>query len=177
MDLAELHEIATRERQTRKPTRIRCCVAAGCLSANAQAVKQRLEESVAGADLQEQVEVCGVGCLRLCSRGPLVQVDPDGALYENVTPDTAPAIVATLDPSGAPAEASLPARCDPAQPFFARQLPIVLENSGSIDPERIESYIAAGGYQALYRALHEMTPGEVTEEITRGCLRWRQEND
>ena len=152
MDLAELHEIAEREHQTRKPIRIRCCVAAGCLSANAQAVKQRLEESVAGAGLQEQVEVCGVGCLRLCSRGPLVQVDPDGALYENVTPDNAPAIVAALDANGSPDEASLPARGDPAQPFFARQLPIVLENSGSIDPERIESYIAAGGYQALYRA-------------------------
>jgi bidirectional [NiFe] hydrogenase diaphorase subunit len=50
MDLAELHAIAERERQTPKPIRIRCCVAAGCLSANAQAVKQRLEESVAGAD-------------------------------------------------------------------------------------------------------------------------------
>jgi bidirectional [NiFe] hydrogenase diaphorase subunit len=101
MDLAELHQIAEHEHQARKPLRIRCCVAAGCLSANAQAVKQRLEESVAGAGLQERVEVCGVGCLRLCSRGPLIQVDPDGALYENVTPDTAPAIVAALDASGA----------------------------------------------------------------------------
>jgi bidirectional [NiFe] hydrogenase diaphorase subunit len=173
MDLAELHEIATRERQTRKPTRIRCCVAAGCLSANAQAVKQQLEESVAGTGLQERVEVCGVGCLRLCSQGPLVQVDPAGVLYENVTPDNAPAIVAALDASGAPDEASLPARGDPAQPFFARQLPIVLENSGIIDPERIESYIAAGGYQALYRALHDMTPGEVAETVTRSGLRGR----
>jgi bidirectional [NiFe] hydrogenase diaphorase subunit len=173
MDLAELHAIAERERQTRKPIRIRCCVAAGCLSANAQAVKQRLEESVTEAGLQEQVEVCGVGCLRLCSRGPLVQVDPAGALYENVTPDHAPAIVAALDPSGAPDEASLPVCGDPAQPFFARQQPIVLENSGIIDPERIESYIAAGGYQALYRALHEMTPTQVVETVSRSGLRGR----
>ena len=36
---------------------------------------------------------------------------------------------------------------------------IVLENSGRIEPERIESYIAAGGYRALYHVLHEMTPG------------------
>src|SRR5215213_9047102 len=106
MDLAELHQIAEHEHQARKPIRIRCCVAAGCLSANAQAVKQQLEESIAGAGLQERVEVCGVGCLRLCSRGPLVQVDPNNALYENVTPDNAPAIVAALDASGAPDEAS-----------------------------------------------------------------------
>ena len=151
MDLAELHAIAEQERQARKPLRIRCCIAAGCLSANAQAVKQRLEEGVAGAGLQRAGRGRGVGCLRLCCQGPLVQVDPDGALYEQVTPDTAPSIVAALDASGAPDEASLPARGDPAQPFFARQLPIVLENSGSIDPERIESYIAAGGYQALHR--------------------------
>jgi len=173
MDLAELHEIAERERQTRKPIRIRCCVAAGCLSANAQAVKQRLEESAATAGLQGQVEVCGVGCLRLCSRGPLVQVDPEGALYEKVTSDDAPAIVAALDGSCSPDEASLPPRGDPAQPFFARQLPIVLENSGVIDPEQIESYIAAGGYQALYRVLHEMTPTAVVEAITRSGLRGR----
>ena len=86
MDLAELQEIAEQERQARKPIRIRCCVAAGCLSANAQTVKQELEAAVAAAGIDDRVEVCGVGCMRLCSRGPLVQVDPDGALYANVTP-------------------------------------------------------------------------------------------
>ena len=45
-------------------------------------------------------------------------------------------------------------------------MPIVLENSGVIEPERIESYIAAGGYQALHHALREMTPAEVVDEIT-----------
>jgi bidirectional [NiFe] hydrogenase diaphorase subunit len=168
MDLAELQEIAEKERQSCKPIRIRCCVAAGCLSANGQTVKQRLEEAVAASGLAERVEVCGVGCLRLCSRGPLVQVDPQGTLYQQVTPDDAGAVVAALDSSD-----TMTMRVDTEQPFFTRQLPIVLENSGQIDPERIESYIAAGGYQALYRALHELTPAEVVEEITRSGLRGR----
>jgi bidirectional [NiFe] hydrogenase diaphorase subunit len=174
MDRAELQAIAEREQAARKPLRLRCCVAAGCLSSSSQAVQRQLEQAVAAADLQDQVEVCGVGCMRLCSRGPLVQCDPDGALYEQVTPEQAPAIVAALAGGAAQADdPALPTRGDPAQPFFARQMPIVLENSGQIDPERIEAYIAAGGYQALYHALHELTPADVVAAITRSGLRGR----
>jgi bidirectional [NiFe] hydrogenase diaphorase subunit len=173
MDLAELHEIIAKEREGRKPIRIRCCVAAGCLSSNSQLVKQQLEQAIAAAGLQEQVEVCGVGCMRLCSAGPLVQVDPAEALYEHVAPDDAPAIVAALDGGSAPEDGAALERGDPAQPFFTRQRPIVLENSGMIDPERIESYIAAGGYQALYHALHELSPADVVDTIMRSGLRGR----
>lgn len=169
MDLAELQEIAAQERQARKPIRIRCCMAAGCLSSNAQSVKQQLEAAITEAGLEEQVEVCGVGCMRLCSQGPLVQVDPEGTLYANVTPEDAPTVLAAIKGSDDGALKQI----DPSLPFFSQQLPIVLENSGQIDPERIESYIAAGGYQALYHALHEMTPSEVLEEITRSGLRGR----
>jgi bidirectional [NiFe] hydrogenase diaphorase subunit len=167
MDLAELHEIAEQERQSRKPVRIRCCVAAGCLSSNAQSVKQQLEAAVDAAGLQERVEVCGVGCMRLCSQGPLVQVDPEGAFYQKVAPEDAVALVAAID------GAEGPERGDPNLPFFTRQQPIVLENSGTIDPERIEDYIAAGGYGALGHVLHEMTPAEVLDAITRSGLRGR----
>ncbi len=170
MDLAELQEIADKEQQARKPIRIRCCVAAGCLSANAQLVKQRLEESIAAAGLDDSVEVCGVGCMRLCSQGPLVQVDPAGTLYQKVNPEHGPAIVTALDSAG---DDSLPAYVDTELPFFTRQRSIVLENSGLIDPERIESYIAAGGYQALHQVLHEMTPAEVIDAVTRSGLRGR----
>jgi bidirectional [NiFe] hydrogenase diaphorase subunit len=170
MNLAELQEIAAREQAGRKPIRIRCCMAAGCLSSDSQAVKQQLEAAVADAGLADQVEVCGVGCMRLCSNGPLVAVDSADALYSRVSPADAPAVVTTLAEGGA---APALERIDPAQPFFAHQLPIVLENSGIIDPERIESYIAAGGYQALYHALHEMSPAEVLEAITASGLRGR----
>src|SRR5271166_258865 len=102
MDLAELTEIGTNERAGRKAVRIRCCTAAGCLSAGSVGVKKGLENGVQQQGLGDRVQVCGVGCMRLCSQGPLVQVDPelgelgDGPLYEKVTPDQAPGIVAAL---------------------------------------------------------------------------------
>jgi len=74
MDLSELIEIAQKERASEKPVQIRCCVAAGCLSANSQAVKERLEETVTAKNLTAKVEVRGVGCMRLCCQGPLVEV-------------------------------------------------------------------------------------------------------
>ncbi len=172
MELAELRAITEREQQRRKPICLRCCMAAGCLSSDARTVKERLEQAIAEAGLQDKVEVRGVGCLRLCSQGPLVQVDPDGTYYANVTPETAPAVIAALAGSG-DGEAPAPRTIEPDHPFFARQMPVVLENSGRVDPERIESYIAAGGYQALYHVLHEMTPAEVIDAITRSGLRGR----
>ena len=50
-------------------------------------------------------------------------------------------------------------------PFFARQKKIVLENSGKIDPERIEDYIAHDGYHALVTAITEMTPQDIVAAI------------
>src|SRR5205085_7050927 len=146
MDLVELLEIAEQERARRKPVRIRCCQAGSCLFSNAQAVKARLEDAIVEAGLEQRVEVCGVGCLRLCSHGPLVQVDPHATLYQQVTPDDAPSIIAALDGGTATAHQG-----DPGSSFFTHQTPLVLENTGKIDPERIESSIAAEGYQALYR--------------------------
>lgn len=177
MDLTQLQEIAQHERAAQKPIQIRCCVAAGCLSADSLAVKQRLERVVAETGLGEKVQVCGVGCMRLCSQGPLVQV-AESTLYEKVTPKDAPAIVATIDTDGemfhetSLHETSLQ-RGDLTQPFFTQQMPIVLENSGKVDPERIESYIAAEGYRGLYHVLHEMQPNEVVEAIAQSGLRGR----
>ena len=42
----------------------------------------------------------------------------------------------------------------------------MLENSGIIDPEEIDDYIAADGYRALVTALTEMPPDEVLREVT-----------
>ncbi|HEY5481827.1 MAG TPA: NADH-quinone oxidoreductase subunit NuoF, partial [Verrucomicrobiae bacterium] len=62
---------------------------------------------------------------------------------------------------------------DPKDPFFTEQFPIVLANSGIVDPERIESYIAAEGYQALHDVLREMTPKDVLDAILKSGLRGR----
>src|SRR5579883_3357667 len=169
MDLADLQAIAEKERSARKAVRIRCCTAAGCLGSGSMKVKESLEAAIAQAGVRERVQVVEVGCMRLCCEGPLVRVDPEGPLYERVKPAEAAAIVASLD--GGP-EAGV-WRGDPGRPFFARQMAIVLENSGLIEPDRIESYIEVGGYHALHHVLREMGPAAVVEEMTRSGLRGR----
>ena len=171
MDLEELKAIATREHQQRDKTCIRCCTVGGCLSANGLAVKEQLEEAVNEAGMAGKVAVSGVGCMGLCSKGPLVRVDPAGTLYDRVTVDNAPEIVAAI--SSKYSQLSPSTYQPDSHPFFTRQLRIVLENSGKIDPEKIEEYIAADGYRGLYQALREMNPELVVEEISRSGLRGR----
>ncbi len=168
MDLTELHGIAEREHLRRKAIRIHCCTSLGCYASGALELQQRLEAAVIAAGRTDTVEVVGVGCIGFCGHGPLVSVEPTGLLFERVTPDQAPEIVAALD--GGPCTAQ---RGDPQHPFFARQMLVVRRNGGRIDPERIEEYIAADGYQALYDVLHDLSPAEVIETITRSGLRGR----
>ncbi len=168
MDLHELQQIARRERERRRRIRIHCCTSLGCHASNAIEIKRRLEEAVIAAGLEGEIEVAGVGCMGFCGHGPMVEIDPENILYEYVSPDDAPSIVASIHGGACTA-----GRGDKNHPFFARQYPIVRKNGGKIDPERIEEYIAAGGYRSLYRAINEMTPAEVIDEITRSGLRGR----
>ncbi|HTI99224.1 MAG TPA: NuoF family protein [Dongiaceae bacterium] len=168
MVLNDLLQIKEKELAARKKIVLRCCMAAGCMSSGAKDVKQQLEKAVTDAGLQDEVEVRGVGCMKLCCEGPLVQNDQSNELYVKVTSENAPSIIAAL--KGGKAEA---AQTDPNAAFFSKQLSIVLANSGQIDPERIESYIAVDGYQALHEALNEMTPKDVVETMVQSGLRGR----
>jgi bidirectional [NiFe] hydrogenase diaphorase subunit len=168
VDLNELHEIVAKEHAALRPVRVRVCTAAGCMSSGSATVLKTLQEGTRAAGLGQQVEIRPVGCMRLCCQGPLVQIDPDRVLYQKVTAGQAPSLVAGL--GGGPFEAE---RCDLDSPFFRLQANVVLENSGVIEPERIESYIAAEGYQALELVLRERTPPQIVEAITRSGLRGR----
>jgi bidirectional [NiFe] hydrogenase diaphorase subunit len=168
VDRTELTQITERERERHKAVRAGCCTATGCAAVGALQVLEGLRGAVAGRKLGDRVEVVGVGCPGFCGRGPLVRVEPGGLLYESVTPATAPSIVAALDGGTA-----VPARLDWQHPFFASQCKIVRETAGTIDPERVEEYIAEGGYRALHEALTEMTPAEVVQAVTRSGLRGR----
>lgn len=168
MDPLELQETAEHERSGAKAMRVRCCVAEGCLAAGSAAVKDGVDAAVRAAGLEGSVEVRPVGCLGLCSKGPLVRVDPTDKLLHGVTPDDATAIL-----SEAQGRDTGLAKIAPDHPFYAHQEPIATENSGIVDPERIESYVAVGGYESLLHVLREMSPGEVAAEITRSGLRGR----
>jgi bidirectional [NiFe] hydrogenase diaphorase subunit len=109
--------------------------------------------------------------MKFCGRGPLVEIDIPGVLYQQVSGDQVEAIVDALKQNKAAESGATP--LDREHPFFTLQQPIVLENSGKIDPERIEEYIAVGGYQNLYHVIHDMSPDEVVDEVTRSGLRGR----
>ncbi|HAX90124.1 MAG TPA: NADH-quinone oxidoreductase subunit NuoF [Cyanobacteria bacterium UBA11370] len=172
MDLTELLEIGQKERANRKSIRVRCCTAAACASSDSETLKKSLDDGLKQSGLENTVEICSVGCMKFCGRGPLVEIEPDGLLYQQVKPEQAPAIIAALKGTSINESNGLNP-LDPKHPFFSLQQPIVLENSGKLDPERIEEYIAVGGYQQLYHVLHEMTPPEVVDEISKSGLRGR----
>jgi len=169
MTLSELQEIKQQEIASRKKTTLRCCMAAGCVSQGSDELKKNLEGAVTQAGLEDEVEVRGVGCMRLCCQGPLVQSDPEETLYEKVEPSDARAIIEAVK-SGGKADIQTG---DPKHAFFTKQQSVVLGNSGEIDPERIESYIAADGYLGLRHVLRENEPAEVVKEIMDSGLRGR----
>ena len=171
MNLDELQEIAEQQREAEAPFehRVQVCVAASCLSSRSDQVKNALEADVKARGLEHRCKVKGVGCMGLCAAGPLVEArGKHRTMYQNVTPEDAAAIVESLDKE--PVERLvLPLE----MPFFAGQKKIVLENSGEIDPEKIEDYIRVGGYESLIKALTTMSPLEVIEEVRKSGLRGR----
>ena len=166
----ELGEITAKQEEAERQYkhRLHVCTAAGCLSSGSDKVKAALEKEVKDQGLEHQCKVKGVGCMGLCANGPLVAVKPRNVMYQNVNEDDAADIVKSLD-----AEPVARLECPTEMPFFRRQVKIVLENCGRIDPEQMEDYIAAGGYEALVKALTEFSPGEVVEQVLRSGLRGR----
>src|SRR6266566_7602933 len=165
----ELEQIAEKERdaQAKFTRQVNVCVAAGCLSCQSDAVKDALSKEITSRGSGDHCQVKGVGCMGLCSEGPLVSTS-SGQMYKHVKPGDATELLDSID--GAVVSRLL---CPTDVPFFQRQKKIVLENSGVIDPDRIEDYIAANGYTALIKALTEMTSHEVVDEVTTSGLRGR----
>jgi bidirectional [NiFe] hydrogenase diaphorase subunit len=172
MTVEELFESQNEElaRQGALENRIYCCTAAGCISCGADGVKHAITDEIERQGLKGKVEVCGTGCLGLCSRGPMVLTSADRKVYGNVTAADAPALVSAAPDARAPLADRAIA---PDHPFYAKQERVVLSGSGRIDPERLVDCIAQGGYQALAKALTEMTPREVIEAVKGSGLRGR----
>jgi len=174
MEFSELQELAEQERKALKPTRVHCCTSTGCQAAQSVEVKKGMEKAVKDQGLQDEVQIVGVGCMGFCGQGPIVEITSesseaaDGLYYEKVTPEQAPSIIEGLNGGTVTAYVG-----DPNHPFFSRQMPIVREYSGKVDPEKISEYLALGGYQSLYHAIYEMSPEEVIAEITNSGLRGR----
>lgn len=167
----ELMELAAREQEAQQYRhQLNVCVAAGCLSCQGDKVLAALLAEVRKRGLEKEYLVKGVGCMSLCVEGPLVHLPNDDILYSRVKPQDAADIIESMTVGNKPLERLL---CDNQAPFFKRQVRIVLENTGRINPEKIEDYLAAGGYMALHKALTEMSPDDVRYVVRDSGLRGR----
>lgn len=142
------------------------CQAVNCLSALSNEVLAELGQQVITNGFTD-IAVQRVGCLGMCSAGPLVEIPETGQIFQNVEPGAIGEIVEAL------AAAKVGGEKVPELKFFHKQLRIATENCGRIDPESVKSYTASGGYKALRKVMDTMSPAAVREEITRSGLRGR----
>ncbi|MCL6581561.1 MAG: NAD(P)H-dependent oxidoreductase subunit E, partial [Firmicutes bacterium] len=156
------------------------CAGTNCSLRGSRAVRERLAGEIARRGLDGEIKVVETGCFGLCEQGPTVVVYPEGVLYCRVTPDDVPVLVEEHLLKGRRLErllyretAAKAVQTVPQMDFFQGQVRVVLRNCGVIDPDSVEEYIAHGGYQALGKALTQMKPTEVVEEIKASGLRGR----
>ncbi|HOV59909.1 MAG TPA: NADH-quinone oxidoreductase subunit NuoF [Candidatus Hydrogenedentes bacterium] len=155
------------------------CAGGGCLASGSMKVAEAINRHIDAAGLAgTRVRLVHTGCMGPCVRGPLVVIED--AFYEHVCPEDAPEIVQRHLVEGELVERLLPKRSDgwpiakrSEIPFFAKQTRIVLRNCGQIDPLSLEDYIRVDGYQALAKALLELDPEKVVEEMKTSGLRGR----
>ncbi len=146
----------------------------------AREVKSRFSSEIGRHGLSDQIRVIETGSFGPSNQGVIAAIQPDGVVYGNLTPERVPEIVAEHFVKGRICgRYLLPREHPPAikQVLDSRHTQaagrIVLDNCGRINPESIEEYIAADGYEALGRAVTGMTPGQVVEMVKESGLRGR----
>lgn len=158
------------------------CASTGCLSNKSHEVINRFKESIKETGLTAKAEVYQTGCHGLCALGPVVLVYPEGIFYCHVKVTDVDKIVKQHLLGNQPVkELMFKNQLDEngniiplnQTKFYKHQIKIALKNSGVIDPENIEEYIAADGYFALHKVLTQMKPADVINEISESKLRGR----
>ena len=167
MDIQELEQIAESVRHERGKFdyEVNVCMGTGCMSQHSDKIKDEITKAAAASG--KKVFVRRTGCMGLCAAGPLVLVEPTEVLYQSVTAEDATRVIQSVD------QAPIPElHCD-LRAHFDDQVHVVLENSGHIDPEKIDDYIGRDGYQGLVKALTEMNPTSVIDQISKSGLKGR----
>ncbi len=157
------------------------CGGTGCRASSSDAIVENLKNELKVQGLDETVQVIMTGCFGFCEKGPIVKVMPDNTFYVQVKPEDAKTIVEEHVIKGRKVHDLL--YKDPVKEesitdskqmgFYKKQIRIALRNCGFINPENLDEYIARDGYMALGRALSEMTPEQVIDEIKVSGLRGR----
>ncbi len=162
-------------------TRICVCAGTGCKAQGADELVDALRESVDKNNLKDTVEVKATGCHGFCEKGPVLVVRPKDTFYVGAKETDAEEIVQASCVDNTLVERLM--YVDPASgeriekeldvPFYKKQTRMILADNGHLDPTSIEDYIRNGGYSALAKALTQMTPEEVIEEVKTAGLRGR----
>mgnify|MGYP000938897013 CR=1 FL=1 len=142
---------------------------------------ENLKHAVKDQGLDDYIKVIRTGCFGLCSSGPVVKTMPDNIIYTGVNPEDARVIVEEHFVKGKPVEKLFYTDPVTGQKISdekrlnknKKQIRIALRNCGVIDPEDIDDYIAHNGYEALAKALTEMTPEQVIDVVKKSGLRGR----
>ncbi len=157
------------------------CGGTGCHASGSLSVKKALVDELQNRGLADEIKVVETGCNGFCAMGPIMVVYPEGLIYMQITPEDIPEMVEEHFIKGRPVERLFYREPETAEviptmqeiPFFAHQELRVLRNRGLIDPENIEEYIARDGYAGMAKALTEMTPEQIVQEVLTSGLRGR----
>jgi NADH:ubiquinone oxidoreductase subunit F (NADH-binding)/(2Fe-2S) ferredoxin/Pyruvate/2-oxoacid:ferredoxin oxidoreductase delta subunit len=162
-------------------TQLMLCGGTGCQAYESKAFHKALEQELERQGLSDEIKIIETGCNGFCAVGPVMLVQPEGIFYQKLRSKDAPLLVEEHFLKGRPLKKLL--YVEPASketipdmnqiPFFAHQLFWVMRNKGVIDPEVIDEYIARDGYFAVAKALQEMTPEQIIEEVKIAGLRGR----
>ncbi|MCC7213010.1 MAG: NADH-quinone oxidoreductase subunit NuoF [Candidatus Brocadia sp.] len=153
--------------------------ATGCRALGAEEVCKAFKNEIAKQSLAGKIEIVETGCQGLCTRAPVLTIEPLGVFYGRVTEADVPEIISRTIQKGeiidrlcySEAGKRIPYVRD--IPFYRKQKKIVLKNCGSIDPRNIDEYILRDGYAALAKVLGGMTQEKVIDEIKNSGLRGR----
>ena len=157
------------------------CGGTGCTASDSLKLVEMLKESIKKHEITNEVEVVVTGCFGFCEKGPILKVYPDNVFYITVKPEDAEEIITEHVIKGRKVERLLYVEPNTKKrlegqksiPFYKKQIRIALRNCGFINPEDINEYIAADGYQALAKCLTEMSPDEVIDTVVQSGLRGR----
>jgi NADH-quinone oxidoreductase subunit F/NAD(P)H dehydrogenase (quinone)/NADP-reducing hydrogenase subunit HndC len=157
------------------------CGGTGCRASGSEEVKKALQKELLKLNLNKEIRVIETGCNGFCAQGPVMVVQPEGIFYQKLKAEDIPHLVEEHFLKGRPVKKLFykgPAGAETIPgiddiPFYAKQQLIVLRNRGIIDPEQIDEYIARDGYMAVGKALLEMSPQEIVNEIKKSGLRGR----
>ncbi|HQQ67812.1 MAG TPA: NADP oxidoreductase, partial [Candidatus Cloacimonadota bacterium] len=132
-----------------------------------------LRAELSKTGLTDEINILETGPLSFFGKGICLTVYPENVNYEGLKTEDIPELVQEHFLKGRPVARLLLDSAGKFSPKFNYDNRIVLRNSGIIDPESIDDYIGAGGYEALEKALTQMKPAEIVEEVKQSGLRGR----